>query len=1051
MAYLGNEETLVELPAIEYITEKLKYEFIYGDKLTPEEGERESFNDVILVERLRRSLKKLNPWMDEGNLNKGVRFLTRADSLGTNLLEINEKIYDAIVNLTYALEQDLDGSGQKKFHTVKFIDWDNPDNNDFLVTRQFKIQGPNEKAIPDIVIFINGIPVVVIECKSPFLEKSKNAKMGKHEAYIQLRRYMDARDDTTVVEGVPRLFYTNFFTVILNKYHAYTGTISSQYGHYLEWKDPYPFKIKDIAEVENCGQNILLQGMLEKKNLLDIMQNFILYETDNASSIRVKKICRYQQYRAANKALERLVSGRDSRSRGGVVWHTQGSGKSLTMVFLARKIRRVPELADATIVVVTDRIDLDKQIYHTFMRTLSTITTPIRAESVKEMKELLSKAQPQIIMTTIQKFESEKEENQVLYDSRQKSALHYEKPFPVLTTKSNVIVLADEAHRSQYKTMAMNMRNALPHAAFIGFTGTPIDREDKSTPRQFGGYIDKYSIQQAVEDGATVPIIYEGRRPDLQIKADTLEELFEEAFEDKTEEEKEAIKQKYANKQAIVEAEDRIDDIAQDILQHYKKQVYPEGFKAQVVCVSREACVKYYNALNKHMNDIIGDDLEARIIFSSNLNDEPHLKEHHTTKAEQDKIINRFLQPLSRDKLAFLIVKDMLLTGFDAPVEQVMYMDRPLKEHALLQAIARVNRICGDNKKCGYVVDYYGVSNFLEEALAIFNKDELGNPMRSMDEVYHQMLTYREAVMGIFKGTDKNDLDALVNKIKPEDKRAEFMLAYKRFATCMEQILPNYVPMENINDLRWLSYIRAAAKARFEPEKDLDIADCGQKVKEIISEHLESQGVKQWIKPLTLFDKDFAGKLKSLKSDEAQASAMEHAIKHVIHVKIDENPVYYTSLLEKLQKILDETKNNWIERKKRLEEFMNQEVKKGEEEMAQALGFTKKEEFAFFEVVKKHLLEPEQSPDGIVAEGGTEYITLDIIDLAKSIAMDVAGVVKKNYVIDWTTNPTKTQDIERAIFLMLSKKYFKQIKLDKRKQLVQPLLQLARKHYAVID
>lgn len=1050
MAYLGNEETLVELPTIEYITGKLNYEFIHGDKLTPEQGERESLNEVILIERFKRSLQRLNPWMDDGNLNKAVRFLSRADSLGTDLLEINEKIYDAVVNLTYALEQDLDGSGHKNFHTVNFIDWDNPDNNEFLVTRQFKIQGPNEKAIPDIIIFLNGIPVVVMECKSPFLEKNKNAKMGKHEAYTQLRRYMDGRD-AAMVEGVPRLFYSNFFTVILNKYHAYAGTISSQYGHYLEWKDPYPFKIKDIENVEDCGQNILLQGMLEKKNLLDIMRNFILYESDNASSTRIKKICRYQQYRAVNKALDRLIFGKDSHSRGGVVWHTQGSGKSLTMVFLARKIRRLPELADATIVVVTDRIDLDKQIYRTFMRTLASITTPVRAESVKEMKELLSRAQPQIIMTTIQKFESEKDEKEVLHDSKQKHALKYEKPFPVLTTKSNVIVLADEAHRSQYKGMAMNMRNALPHAAFIGFTGTPIDREDKSTPRQFGAYIDKYSIQQAVEDGATVPIIYEGRRPDLQIKADTLEELFDEAFEDKTDEEKEAIKQKYASKQAIVEADDRIDEIAQDILNHYKEQVYPEGFKAQIVCVSREACVKYYNALNKHMTTIIGDDLEAKIIFSGNLNDEPHLKEHHSTKAEQEKLINRFLQPISEDKLSFLIVKDMLLTGFDAPVEQVMYMDRALKEHALLQAIARVNRTCGEKKKCGYVVDYYGVSNFLEEALEIFNKDELGTPMRSMDEIYHQMLTYREAVMGIFNGTDKSDLDALVNKIKAEDKRAEFELAYKRFATSMEQILPGHVPSENINDLRWLSYIRAAAKARFEPEKDLDISDCGQKVRQIISEHLQSQGVRQWIKPITLFDKDFAVKIRSLKSDEAQASAMEHAIKHVISVKIDENPAYYTSLLEKLQKILDETKNNWIERKKQLEEFMNKEVKTGEEETAQALGFDTKEEFAFFEVVKKHLLEDEKTPDDIVAEEGTEYITQNIIDLAKSIALDVANIVKENYVIDWTTNPSKTQAIERAILMMLSKKYFKQIKLEKRKQLVQPLLQLARKHYAVID
>lgn len=453
MSYLGNEETLVELPAIRYIKEKLGYEFIYGDQLTPEQEERDSMTETILVRRLERSLKRLNPWMDESNVNKAVRLLTRPESLGTGLLEINEKIYDVLVNLTFALEQDLDGSGQKKYHTVRFIDWDNPGNNEFLATRQFKIQGPNEKAIPDIVLFVNGIPVVVLECKSPFLEQSRNERMGKHEAYEQLRRYMDARGSEKA-EGVPRLFYTNFFTGILNKYHAYAGTISSKYGHYVEWKDPYPFRKESIEDVDNNGQNLFLQGLLEKSNLLDVMRNFLLFEADSESGAKVKKLCRYQQYRAVNKALDRLIHGKDSISRGGVVWHTQGSGKSLTMVFLARKIRRIPELMDATVVIVTDRIDLDKQIYNTFVRTLSSITTPIRAESVSELKELLSRAQPQIIMTTIHKFQSEKEDSIILNDKNQGRALMFEKEFPVLTTKSNVIVLADEAHRSQYAGIA---------------------------------------------------------------------------------------------------------------------------------------------------------------------------------------------------------------------------------------------------------------------------------------------------------------------------------------------------------------------------------------------------------------------------------------------------------------------------------------------------------------------------------------------------------------------------------------------------------------------
>lgn len=1066
MSYLGNEETLVELPAIEYLKLKLNYEFLHGEKLTPEQGERDTLTEVILSSRLGQAIKRLNPWIDDLNVNKAVRYLSRPEGLGASLLEVNEKIYDALVNLEFTVEQDIYGNGQKKPQTVKFIDWENAENNDFLTVRQFEIKTLTGKSIfPDIIIFVNGIPVVVLECKSPFLEKKANENVGKKEAFEQLRRYMNERDPN-IVEGTPRLFYTNFFTGILNKYHAYVGTISSKYNHYMEWKDPYPFKKGEIEDVENYGQNLFLQGLLEKNNLLDIMRNFILFEVDN--SITIKKICRYQQFRAVNKAIYRLLHGKDGLSRGGIIWHTQGSGKSLTMVMLARKIRRIVELSDSTIVVVTDRIDLDKQIYATFVRTLSTITTPVRADSVAGMKDLLSKAQAQIIMTTIQKFAGEREAKEVLEDEKQESALFMEKEYPVLTLKSNVIVLADEAHRSQYKGTAKNMRTALPNACFIGFTGTPIDKEDKSTPRTFGGYIDKYSIQEAVKDGATVKIVYEGRKPELQIKGDNLEELFDQAFADRKEDEREAIKQKYATKKVVVEAEDRIEDIVKDLLQHYKEQIYPNGFKAQIVCVSREACVKYYNAINKYMKDYFEEPLETRVIFSGSLNDPTHLKNHFTTKPEQEAIIKRFTQPVEKDKLCFIIVKDMLLTGFDAPIEQVMYLDRPLKEHTLLQSIARTNRTSVREmekqledgavkkttitKQCGYIVDYYGISNFLEEALFIFDKDELGQPMESMDELYKQMLSLREAVMAMFKGKDKSNLDELVKVLEPEDKRAEFEMAYKKFSGAVEALMPNHVTTDILNDVRWLSYIRAAAKARFTPETEFDLSDCGEKVREIIEKHLISLGVQQWIQPITLFEKDFEKKINTLNSDEAQASAMEHAIKHVIHVKLEDNPVYYTSLLEKLQKILDETRNNWIDRKKQLEEFIKNDVQQGEMNEAEALGLSKKE-YAFFEIVKKYLLESSSESPKVskVAEEGEVYISADIIELSKGIAKDVAQIVKDNYVVDWAINSSKTADIERAIFLTLTKKYFKQIKMDTRKQMVQPLLNLAKKHFAVLD
>lgn len=1058
MSYLGNEETLVELPAIDYIKDILKYEFVHGSNLTPEEGARDSLTEVILTRRLEKALKRLNPWIDEGNINKTIRYLSRPENLGTSLLEINEKLYDATVDLNYTVDQDIYGNGQKKPQTVHFIDWDNIDNNDFLVTRQLEVKTQLGKSIyPDIVIFINGIPVVVLECKSPFLEEAKNENIGKKQAYEQLRRYMNERD-SDVLEGNPRLFYTNFFTGILNKYHAYVGTISSKYNHYLEWKDPYPFLKKDMENLEDNGQNLFIQGLLEKKNLLDIMRNFILFETDNGATI--KKICRYQQFRAVNKAIKRLREGKDALSKGGVVWHTQGSGKSLTMVMLARKIKRVNELSDATIVVVTDRIDLDKQIYGTFLRTLSKITTPERADKISVMKGLLSKAQPKIIMTTIQKFESETEEREVIENGK-KVNKKFAKPYEVLTTKSNVIVLSDEAHRSQYKDTAANMRTALPNATFIGFTGTPIDKEDKSTPRTFGGYIDKYRIKEAVDDGATVKIVYEGRMPKLHIDGESLDELFDGAFEDRSDEEKEAIKQKYANKRSIIESDDRIRDIAIDMLKHYRDNILPNGFKAQIVCVSREACVKYHNALKKHMQEIIGEELECKVIFSGNLNDPPHLKEHFTTKAEQEAIIGRFKQPIDKDKLCFIIVKDMLLTGFDAPIEQVMYLDRSLKEHNLLQAIARVNRTCTMDinrrletggikkdsiiKQCGYVIDYYGVSNYLEEALAIFDKEDLGEPMQPINELYKEMLSYREDIMGMFKGKNKNNLDELVKILEPQDKRAEFEIGYKRFSGALEALLPSYVGTDVLNDLKWLGYIRAAAKAKYNPQDELDISDCGEKVREIIEEHLKSLGIIQWIEPITLFEDDFKSKINTLKSDEAQASAMEHAVKHAISVKMDDNPVFFTSLLEKLQKILDETKNDWIERKKKLEEFIEREVEEGTKTQSESLGLDERE-FAFFEVVKKYLVD-EETEDDRLKEENESYISNEVIELSKNIAIDVRKAVEDNYAIDWANNQSKTSDIERAIFMMLNKNYFKQIKLVIRKNMVNPLLNLAKKHF----
>lgn len=1050
---LGNEYTLVEKPALDYL-QSLGYSYIDGRKLTPENNERHSLSEVILPTRIKISLQKLNPDISEENINKIIRLLQRPDNLGSGLLEINEKIYEYIVNLQLTVDEVI--SGKKETPTVKLIDFDNIDNNDFLVANQFKVQGEVETIIPDIVIFINGMPIAVIECKSPFKQGNASENVGKYDGFQQLRRYMNLRDEN-FTEGAERLFYTNFITSIMDKYSAFIGTISSGYKHYVAWNDAYPMENVDVQDYKDTPQNILLQGVFKRENLLDIMQNFIVFDVDKEKSTKIKKVCRYQQFRAVGKALKRIQEGKTPLKKGGVVWHTQGSGKSLTMVFLARKIRNTKKLSDATIVVLTDRTDLDKQIFKTFKNNL-TNTSPVRADRIDKMKDLLRNSNAQIITTTIQKFQSEKEEQSLVGLSKEETKvlgeLFMEKEYEILSTKNNIIVMSDEAHRSQYSSTATNLRYALPNATFIGFTGTPIDKEDKSTPRTFGSYIDKYSIKDAVADGATVKIVYEGRRPELHIKDDTLEDLFEKEFSDRSDEEKEAIKNKYANKKTVVEADERIDEIAKDMLRHYKEYIYPNGFKAQIVCVSRDACAKYYNAINRHMKDIMGEELECKVIFSGAKNDGTHLKTHHTSSKEQEDIINEFKKSTDESKLCFLIVKDMLLTGFDAPVEQVMYLDRPLKEHTLLQAIARVNRTCGDRKKCGYVIDYYGVLDFLEEALSIFDKDELGRPMESMDSIYDEMMSYREAVMRIFSGADKNNIDELVRSLELEDKRAEFEVAYKKFVGTVEMLMPGNVSKDILNDVKWLSYIRAAAKMRYTPEKKLDISDCGEKVKEIISKHLQSSGVISWISPITLFESDFEKKIEENMSDGAVASTMEHAAKNAITLKMDENPVYFTSLFEKLMQILEETKNDWAEKKARLKDFIDRELKSGEEDVASDLGLTKRE-FAIFETLRKVL---ENHGCAQVKEDEEVYISEEGVDFAKLFAKEFDEKMSKEwFMTDWSENPTKVAQIQTKIYMYIIGKLAKIRDVygaeayNKKEELRDQMLKLAKIHYATID
>lgn len=668
MSYTGNEETLIELLAIEYIQKNLGYEFIHGEKLSPELRERNSYWDVILDKRLEKALYRLNPWMNELYVSKAIGCLKYKEQNEEELININNKIHNTLVNSSFTIEQ-VDKNGKSKQRRVCFIDWRNVNNNDFLVTRQFKVQGINGCVFDDIVIFVNGIPVVVLECKSG-LSQNTDENVLKERACKKLNQCMNT--GKIIEKGyVKQLFYTNFFTGVLTENNNYIGTINTPSSHYFRWNDCYPFIKQELSGIEKYPNRLALQGIFHKENILDIMSNFIVFER-NSFGIS-KRICRYYQYRAVNKGIRQQFKQPKTKSYGGFIYQTHGSGRYMTMAYLINKIKNISNVENSMIIIVTDRIDSSRRLHNIFMKV--GINLPIKyIETSDELKQVLAEGKSEIIITTIQKFQDE--EN------------------IILNKNFNIIVLVDNAHRSQKGPIALKMKHAIPNATYIGFSRML----NKTTQQVFGKCIDKYSMKDAMEDGLGIKILYEQRI--LKYQMDSLGINY---FND--------------NSKSLFEEDERIDEIAKDILSHYKDKVYPGGFKAQVVCSSRAACIKYYETLNKYMKEIIGEPLEVGVIISSNFNDFPLINKCSLNKQEQYNLVKRFRDSLSNDKLAFLVVTDMLLADFNAPIQQAIYVDKPLKGDKLAQSIIRVSRPCGDRKQYGYIVDYYGISDYVSEVI----------------------------------------------------------------------------------------------------------------------------------------------------------------------------------------------------------------------------------------------------------------------------------------------------------------------------------------------
>ncbi|MFL5801629.1 MAG: type I restriction endonuclease subunit R [Roseiflexaceae bacterium] len=903
----STEYIQIERPLIEQLS-RMGWRHIEGDIEVPDATERRSFRDVLLLPRLRAALRSINlddggqPWLNESRINQAVGAL---EQLGVpKLLEANKRATELLLRGT-SVEGDpahQDGKGR----IVYFIDFEHPERNDFLVVSQFRVDLPGGQGhiIPDAVLFVNGIPLVVVECKSPA------ATNPIEEGITQLLRYSNQRHWVAVDEGVEQLFHYNQLLVAMSGFLARVGTVGAQYEHYLEWKDTGPVARAQVAAELGVntltGQQTLVAGMLRPAQLLDLVRHFTLFRQSGGALVKI--VARYQQFRAVQAALHRLRTGQtrvrpgERDQRGGIIWHTQGSGKSLTMVFLVRKLRGDPQLRRFKVVVVTDRGDLEKQIGATAALTGATVR---RAISAERLKTILREGGSDLVFAMIQKYHERDDDDEVvetaLLPELRKAAktratyatgkeparlVAATETFATLNTSADILVLVDEAHRVQASAMHANLLQALPNSARISVTGTPVLAADRRrTSEIFGDFIDRYTIKQSQDDGATVPILYEGRTADARAADGRAQgQLFEDMFHERTPADLDAVKRKYSTEGNVLEAPKLVAAKAADMLRHYVATVLPDGMKAQVVASSRRAAVLYQVALavaqrnliaqlealdpallnlsqanlerrdaemqflvraHAHLNTIRR--LEFAAIISGATNDET---DQAPWKAKQDMLIERFKKPLvaddpaRQDGLAFLCVKNMLLTGFDVPVEQVLYLDRFMQGHELLQAIARVNRTYGA-KQHGLVVDYYGVARHLTQALAVYSAEDVEGALTSIGDELTALSARHRRALAVFHDqgiADIADITACVQLLRDVKIRAAFSAALKQFLESLNIILPRPEALPHLRDAKILGFINKAAAIHYR-DSQLNLLGVGRKVRDLIDEYIIANGI----------------------------------------------------------------------------------------------------------------------------------------------------------------------------------------------------------------
>ncbi len=994
MAITTITESVVEEAALDWF-KGLGYQYLPGPDIACDgtKPERASYADVILSDRLRASLRALNPHIPTEALEDAFKKVLRSESpsLILNNRNFHRMLADG-VDVEYRNKE-----GRVVGDKVWPVDFTNPERNDWLVVNQFTVVEGQHTRRPDIVVFVNGLPLAVIELKNP---ADENATIKG--AFNQFETYKS---------DIPSLFQYNELLVISDGTEARVGTISSGWEWFLPWRtiDGKNVAPKGIPELE-----VLIKGMFDRQRFLDIIRHFILFEVDETRVI--KKVAAYHQYHAVNAAVEATLKATSPSGdkRVGVVWHTQGAGKSLTMVFYAGKIILQPVMENPTLVLLTDRNDLDNQLFDNFVVAQDLLRQkPVQAETRAHLRELLKVASGGIIFTTIQKFLPENGES-----------------FPFLSNRRNIVVIADEAHRSQYDFidgLARNMRDALPEASFIGFTGTPIEKADRSTPAVFGNYISIYDIQQAVVDGATVRIFYESRLAKLELKEEErphIDPEFEEVTEGEEETVRQRLKTKWARLEAMVGTEKRIGLIAKDIIDHFDQRLQVMDGKGMIVCMSRRICVDLYDAIIKlrpswHSDD---DDKGAiKVIMTGSASDPPSYQPHVRNKDRREFIKKRMKDPA--DPLKLVIVRDMWLTGFDAPCLHTMYIDKPMRGHGLMQAIARVNRVFKD-KPGGLVVDYLGIADELKKALAEYTEGSRGETGIPQEEAVAIMLEKYEVVSTMFHGFDYSRfftgtpaerisiIPATIEHILVQPSGKERLLqVVTELSRAFALAVPHEKALEIKDEVGFFQAVRSAiAKNTRVPGKTHEELDSA--IRQIVSKAIVSDKVIDIFsaaglkKPdISILSDEFLAEVQKMPHRNLALELLHKLLSDEIKSRSRKNLIQSRSFAEMLEKTIRRYQNRTIEATQVILELIElAKQMRDARSRGEKLGLSEDEE-AFYDALEVN--------DSAVKVLGDEVL--------KTLARKLVETVRRNATIDWTVRESARAKLRTMVRRLLRK------------------------------